>query len=81
MRKYALIINSENEVWCNMILRFEAMNMIEAQLMAEAAIEKEKEDHIKENDRKFIIMENSLKQLGEPCRTILKDFENLNERT
>ena len=37
-------------------------------------IEKEKEDHIKENDRKFIIMENSLKQLGEPCRTILKDF-------
>ena len=44
MRKYVLIINSENEVWCNMILRFEAMNMIEAQLMAEAAIEKEKED-------------------------------------
>jgi len=37
-------------------------------------IEKEKENQIKENDRKFIIMENSLKQLGEPCRTILKDF-------
>ena len=37
-------------------------------------IEKEKEDFIKENDRKYIVMDNSLKQLGEPCSTILKDF-------
>ena len=43
MRKYALIINSENEVWCNHVIQFEAMNMIEAKILARKAIEKEKE--------------------------------------
>ena len=43
MRKYVLIINSENEVWCNHVIQFEAMNMIEAKILARKAIEKEKE--------------------------------------
>ena len=43
MRKYVLIINSENEAWCNNVIQFEAMNMIEAKILARKAIEKEKE--------------------------------------
>ena len=42
MRKYVLIINTD-EAWCNNIIQFEAMNMIEAQILAKKLIEKEKE--------------------------------------
>jgi hypothetical protein len=49
MRKYVLIINSENEAWCNNVIQFEAMNMIEAKILARKAIEKEKEYVEKKN--------------------------------
>ncbi len=37
------------------------------------AVEDDIESH-KERDKQFIMMENALEKLGEPCKTIIKDF-------
>jgi hypothetical protein len=42
MRNYVLVLNYDKEEWCNTIVRFEAVNMIEAKIEAKKLIEQEK---------------------------------------